>query len=253
MWVRGGFGLATVALLLAGLASVEACTPRSTSTESAPLSTQEQLSTSNVSANAGEGLVISQLYGGAGQSGALFNRDFVEIFNRSQKAASLKGLSVHYAGSASDFVLAGRLPDSAVIPPGGYYVVGFAGGQSGADLRVDGAGLFVNILPQNGKVALVRDVIEDSGDAAAQLLGCGGSDAGACIKNARIVDLLGYGVSSDHEGSTAAPTPSLTKALLRKGAGCIDSSSNAVDFELGTPAPRTAESARHVCPATLPR
>jgi uncharacterized protein len=42
-------------------------------------------------------LVISQLYGGGGNSGATFTHDFVEIFNRSSEPVSVDGWSVQYA------------------------------------------------------------------------------------------------------------------------------------------------------------
>jgi hypothetical protein len=39
-------------------------------------------------------LVISQIYGGGGNSGAPLTNDYVELFNRSATAVSLNGLSV---------------------------------------------------------------------------------------------------------------------------------------------------------------
>lgn len=201
--------------------------------------------------SAGQGLVISQIYGGAGDPRALYNRDYVELFNRSNAPIALAGLSIHFAGSIGELVNGGKLPANAVVPPGGYYLVGFGAGEIGADLRVDAAGNpAVNILPANGKVALVRDVpVNDpnTADAAIQLLGCGSVDAGRCSPNERVVDLVGYGVASDHEGNAPSAAPSVAKALLRKGGGCVDTRSSSEDFELGPPTPRTSEARPAPC------
>src|ERR1051326_1621522 len=44
-------------------------------------------------------VVISQVYGGGGNSGAPFRNDFIEIFNRGTTTVSLSGWSVQYASS----------------------------------------------------------------------------------------------------------------------------------------------------------
>ncbi|MBK8913127.1 MAG: lamin tail domain-containing protein [Phycisphaerales bacterium] len=44
-------------------------------------------------------LVISQVYGGGGNTGATYNRDFIEIFNRGASAIELSGKSVQYASA----------------------------------------------------------------------------------------------------------------------------------------------------------
>jgi uncharacterized protein len=205
-------------------------------------------STSTIAArNAAEGLVISQVYGGAGSRSALFNRDYVELFNRSTAPVSLAGLQIHVAGSSGDFALAATLPQSAVVPPGGYYAVGFAAGEQGADLRVDAAtSTITNLLPGSGKIALVREAPVDPAqapDAGTQALGCG---PGACESD-RIVDLVGYGIASAHEGESAAPAAGVALAIVRKGAGCIDTENNANDFEATPPTPRTSRSPAHPC------
>src|SRR5262249_26044331 len=44
-------------------------------------------------------LVISQVYGGGGNSGATYKNDFIEIFNRGTAAVSVSGWSVQYASA----------------------------------------------------------------------------------------------------------------------------------------------------------
>src|SRR6266478_3434783 len=44
-------------------------------------------------------IVISQVYGGGGNSGATWRNDFVELFNRGTSAVNVAGWSVQYAAS----------------------------------------------------------------------------------------------------------------------------------------------------------
>ena len=78
-------------------------------------------------------LAISQVYGGGGNSGAPFNRDFVEVFNRGPVPASLNGLSVQYASSAGSFNNVATLPD-VTLQPGQYFLLQLSGGTTGAGL-----------------------------------------------------------------------------------------------------------------------
>lgn len=66
-------------------------------------------------------IVISQVYGGGGNSGATLRNDFVELFNRGNTAVTITGWSVQYAsasGSNWDATLLG-----GVIQPGQYYLI----------------------------------------------------------------------------------------------------------------------------------
>ena len=45
-------------------------------------------------------VIISQVYGGGGNSGATYNQDYIELYNRSGTSQSLAGWSVQYASAA---------------------------------------------------------------------------------------------------------------------------------------------------------
>ena len=49
---------------------------------------------------AGTGLVISEAYGGGGNSGATYNNDFIELYNPTCAAISVNGWSVQYRSAA---------------------------------------------------------------------------------------------------------------------------------------------------------
>src|SRR5215813_8904412 len=104
--------------LLAVLASCEYGTPESS--EHPPL----------LFATGSPDIVISQLYGGGGNSGGQFTHDFVELFNRSASSVSVTGWSVQYASASGNSWAKANL--SGTIPPGGYYLVELAAGGGSA-------------------------------------------------------------------------------------------------------------------------
>jgi len=187
------------------------------------------------------GIVVSQVYGGGGNSGATFQNDFVELFNAGASAVDISGWTVQYATAAGTSWQ--TTPLSGTIPAGRYYLVQLASSAAvGAPLPVPDATGTSNLAATGGKIALVR-----SGTA----LTCGAS-AGSCAPDASVEDLVGYGSASDFEGTGSAPATSSTQAAQRAGAGCTDGGDNAADFAAATPDPRNAASAAHVCAGTPP-
>jgi hypothetical protein len=63
-------------------------------------------------------VVISQVYGGGGNSGATYKNDFIELFNRGTAPVDLSGWSVQYASSGGTSWQRTNL--SGVIQPGHY-------------------------------------------------------------------------------------------------------------------------------------
>ena len=182
------------------------------------------------------GLVISQVYGGGGNSGAPYTHDFVELYNLSSSAMPLNGLSIQYASAtgtgnmgASSTQLT-ELPD-VNLAAGAYFLVQMAGGSTGVALPTPD---YVDPTPiamagGAGKIALVTGTTT---------LGCnGGSTACNASQLARIIDLVGYGNANFFEGA-AVGTLSNTSAAVRK-AGNLDTDDNSVDFEIKAPEPRS--------------
>lgn len=195
-------------------------------------------------------IVISQVYGGGGNSGATYTHDFIELFNRGNTTASLNGWSVQYTsatgtgnfGSASNLIT--ELPNVS-LAPGQYYLI-----QEASQAAV-GSPLpspdFIDATPiamaaGAGKVALVNTQTP---------LGCnGGSTACSSAQLAQIVDLIGYGNANFFEGAAAAPTLSNTTAAQRAVAGCTDTDNNNLDFNAGTPSARNTATALNPCGVT---
>jgi hypothetical protein len=103
--------------------------------------------------NTAPGVVISQIYGGGGNAGATFQNDFIELFNRSDKAVSVSGWSVQYAsatGSSWDRTLL-----SGTLQPGQYYLVQEAQGNGGStSLPAPDLSGGINLSATSGKLAL---------------------------------------------------------------------------------------------------
>ncbi len=181
-------------------------------------------------------LVISQLYGAGGNSGSLFNADYVEIHNRSAVDQSTAGYSIQYASATSTGNWSGKaLLPTANIPAGGYYLIQMsAAGTNGSTLPTPDyiASPTIALSASNGRVALVTDTFT----------------LAACPTTTNISDLVGYGTSVCSETS---PVPALDTlhAGFRNNNGCDDTNNNLADFTLNTPAPRNSASPVATCSA----
>ncbi len=193
-------------------------------------------------------IVISQVYGGGGNSGATYTHDFIELFNRGTSAVSLAGWSVQYAsatGTGNFGANSGQLTElpSVSLAPGQYFLIQEASTAAvGSPLPIPDV---IDATPiamsgTAGKVAIVNSTAS---------LGCnGGSTLCSPAQLAQIVDLIGYGTANFFEGSGAAPTLSNTTSASRASNGCVDTDNNSSDFTAGTPAPRNTASPLNPCP-----
>ncbi len=196
-------------------------------------------------------LVISQVYGGGGNTGAPFTHDYIEIFNRSSSTVFLNH-SLQYTSATgtglfgSSTTLITELTTGSIGP--GQYLLVQEGAGAGNGVPLSPAPDVVDATPiamsaTGGKVALV------SGTAQ---LGCNGAPPPAttgcnAAQLARIVDLIGYDGANFFEGTTPAPTLSNTTAALRAVNGCQDTDNNGADFTAVAPAPRNSFSTPFFC------
>ena len=75
-------------------------------------------------------IVISQIYGGGGNSGATLTNDFIELYNRGDVAVDVTGWTVQYAASTGATWQTTAL--SGTIAPGKYYLVQESAGTGGS-------------------------------------------------------------------------------------------------------------------------
>eukprot|EP01030_Chromulinospumella_sphaerica_P008971 gene8971-8780_t len=187
----------------------------------------------------GSQVVISQVYGGGGNTGAKYKNDFIELFNRSDVAVSIGGWSVQYASSTGTTWAKTAIPAGVVLQPGQYYLVQEGAGAGGTDaLPTPDASGSLNLSGSTGKVALVN---------TGTLL------TGAAPSGASIIDVVGFGSANYFEGSVA-PVLTNTTAAMRAAEGCTDTNNNGSDFSASAPIPRNTATAAHACsvPAAPP-
>ncbi len=178
-------------------------------------------------------VVISQVYGGGGNSGATWRNDFIELLNTRSSAENIGGWSVQYASAMGGTWQVTAIPANTVLPAGRYFLVQQAAGTGGTTAlpTPDVIGTMA-MSGSAGKVALVRNATALSG---------------ATPSTTSVADAIGYGPTATSGEGSPTPVLSNTTAALRKAAGCTDTQNNSADFDLGAPLPRNAATAAVVC------
>lgn len=178
------------------------------------------------------GLVISQIYGGGGNTGATFRNDFVELHNRSSQSINLTGYSLQYASSTGTFNANVAL--TGTIAPGAFRLIQLASDNTTIGVALptaDQSSSSINMSASAGKIALVKQTTVAN-------LGCG-STATVCSATqvAQIVDLVTYGTATTgiQEG-TRIGNLSATQVAIRNptATSCNDTDVNATDFTVQT-------------------
>jgi predicted extracellular nuclease len=183
------------------------------------------------------GVVIAEVYGGGGNSGAYWKNDFIMLFNAGTAAVDISTWSVQYASSTGTSWQRTNLTGS--IEPGQFYLVQEAAGANTAatPLPTPDAQGNIAMSATTGKVALVRNQTTLLADFLSLPYG-------------DIEDFVGFGAASIYEGAGPAPVLSNTTADLRLYYGCQDSNDNAADFYLlAMPLPFNSASPKVLCGA----
>ncbi|CAN5205883.1 hypothetical protein BH20ACI2_BH20ACI2_20270 [soil metagenome] len=182
-------------------------------------------------------IVISQIYGGGGNSGALYTHDFIELFNRGNSSVNVNGWSVQFAAAgASSWTQTTALPN-VTLQPGQYLLIQQASaGANGSPLPTADVIGSIPMDTASGKVALVSNTT---------------TLTGPCPTGGAIVDFVGYGIAANcSEGvpvGTATSFPSAINAAKRNSGGCTDNDLNRNDFAISVATPRNTASSTNVC------
>ena len=166
-------------------------------------------------------IVISQVYGGGGNSGATYTNDFIELYNRGPSAVTVDGWSVQYASASGSAWQVTNI--DGTIAPGAHHLVQEAAGAGGTTpLPAPDATGTIAMSGTAGKVALLTDRTP---------LTC----ATGCVAK----DLVGYGTAAARRRRRrprASPTPRPPCATPP----ARDTDNNAADFTVGAPTPRNS-------------
>ena len=170
------------------------------------------------------GLVISEAYGGGGNSGATYTHDFIELHNPTDAPISVDGMSVQYRSSSSTSAASGVTELSGTVPAGGHYLVQQAAGNGGTEA-----------LPTPDATGTVMM----SGSAFTVWLAQGTTalnpPAGSVTSFPGVVDLLGVN-SNTFEGTKAAGVSNTTSSARTSP----DGDDNAAEFTSGAPGPQSS-------------
>ena len=177
-------------------------------------------------------VVISQVYGAGGNSGATLRSDYIELHNNGTTAVNLSAWSVQYTSSAGTTWTRTNLTGS--IAAGGYFLVKQADGTGGtATLPTPDTTGTIAMSGTAGKIALVNTQT---------------TLTGSCPLGGAVVDFVGYGTAANcsETAPTAAP-PNNASAAIRADNGCTDTGNNSADFAFGPTNPRNTASPGSVC------
>jgi hypothetical protein len=182
---------------------------------------------------------ISQIYTRGGESGAIYQNDFIELYNRGNSVVDISGWSLNITSFEGSFNSGTRVflsTSGITIPPGMHMLFAFKpGGSNGTPLNGDFPISLPNLGSTGGQITLIaKDKILPPGCPASPDL------TGA------VVDSVGYGTVSCGEG-TVTLAPPATKSLTRINGGCTDTNDNLADFSFADPNPRGLTSPAVVC------
>ncbi len=185
-------------------------------------------------------VVIHEVYGGGGNSGATFNIKYVVLYNPTATDQILDGWSIQYASYKKTSTYDNLVTLSGTIKAGKYFFVQLntKSDTNGTDIP---AGVTIDCDPDatltpgasKGRIALVN--------TSTKLSSTVGGNA------TEIVDYVAYGavVASDGTNEASAPAGSAVLSIIRKNAG-VDTDNNSEDFTAETPSlsyliPKTAK------------
>lgn len=177
-----------------------------------------------VFATTADHVVISEAYGGGGNSGAQFKNDFIELYNPTSEDVDISGWTVQYASDTGTFNNSLKIT-IGTIKPGGYFLIKASAGTGGTlDLPTPDASCDFLMSGTKFKVQLLN-------------------------QNNIVVDLVGAGpTASQFEGSNPAPAPSNSNSVQRKDndgsklgvTNGYDTDNNGDDFYAAVPTPRNS-------------
>ncbi|WJY68736.1 ExeM/NucH family extracellular endonuclease [Corynebacterium auris] len=172
----------------------------------------------------GSTVVISEVYGGGGNSGSVFSHDFVELYNPTASDIDITGWRLEQR-SAKDG-LGATVTLSGIVPADSHFLIrGSAGRNPSGQLPAADIEASFNFS--------ATEAIAELYDAT----------------SAR-VDLLGWGAAARYEGSPAPATNNSTS--VQRADSARDTDNNAADFLAAAPTPSAAPADAGAAPGITP-
>jgi len=102
-------------------------------------------------------VVINEVYGGGGNSGAPFNQDFVELYNNSASPVVMTSWSIQYTSATGTAWASNKTTFSGTIAANSYYLVGLGTGANGIAIPTADATGTTNMSATAGKLVLCNN------------------------------------------------------------------------------------------------
>lgn len=206
--------------------------------------------TSSLQPAAAGDLVFSQIYSNGGNTGSTYQKNYLEIFNRTNNTIDFSGWRIYIATDTGNFNLSFAFSSSQGIPIAAHKYLLIALGRestNGATVPADLFGPSTDIIipglppvpPPNiyssGKVFLTPPNTDVIGTTCP-------------LPNDAIVDFVGYGTTANcFEGTGPAPTTANATADVRRTVGCTDTNNNQNDFVANEASPHNRFSEANNC------
>jgi hypothetical protein len=178
-----------------------------------------------ITASTNAQIVINEIYGGNGNSGAVFKNNYIVLKNIGTTLVSLTGASIQYAPAIGAFTEYHTLPDFTLGPEETYLI---------QEAAVDGG---VEALPTPDFIATTVTNFDGTPNKSVGIRISGTSGKLALAGNivqvlspssSNVLDFVGYGANADQfKGDGPAPSPTASTAIRRT---LENSSDNMADF-----------------------
>jgi hypothetical protein len=192
-------------------------------------------------------VIIVEVYGGGGNTGATFNHKFVTLFNTTTENVDISGWSLQYLAAATIGQASANntfvFPPNTIIAAEDYFLIQLRGGENGADLPTPnlidnrennvGAPISINPSATQGKFILFRTSDRPTFT----------EDVTSITGNPHFQDYVPYGVTAVPVwGSILGNLSNTTSAQRRMVDGEYVFTQNVGnDFMIGTPNPRAGQ------------
>ncbi|MFT4082316.1 MAG: ExeM/NucH family extracellular endonuclease [Nocardioides sp.] len=175
----------------------------------------------------GTSLVISEVYGGGGNSGATWKNDFIELYNPTDAAISVDGMSVQGRSATNTSAASGANLTALTgsVPAQGYYLVQEAAGTGGTAALPTADATGSMAMGAGGWQIWLATTTTGLNPAAGD------------VSDSEIVDFVGGAPSAtSFETAPVSTAPSATVSIQRDASG-TDTDDNSADFTTATPTP----------------
>ncbi len=187
-------------------------------------------------------VVINEVYGAGGNTGAVYQNDFVELYNSSDTSVIMTSWSIQYTSSTGNSWGNNKVVFSDTIPANGFFLIKLAAGNvPGTPLPAEDASGNINLSGTAGKLILCNTATSLSANTNPNE-----------STDSNIVDKLGYGGANGFEGTGPAPAASAATSVQRSSPG-VDTDNNIADFITGAPDPTNSSPSSDLTPPVYTR